>query len=61
MIQGHPVVERYLTCVDSPINEFDFLEREEVTSEIRDHIAEAIAATECCSWPRTHASAGSAS
>ena len=45
-MQGHPVVERYLACFETSINEFDFPEREEITHEIRNHIAEAHAAGE---------------
>lgn len=44
MTQGHPVVERYLTSFEASIDEFDFPEREEITHEIRNHIAEARAA-----------------
>ena len=44
MIQRHPVVERYLTCLESAINEYEFPERQEITDEIRNHIAEATAA-----------------
>ena len=44
MTLGHPVVERYLTRFDAAISEFEFAEREEVTREIRNHIAEAQAA-----------------
>ena len=44
MTLGHPVVERYLTRFDAAISEFEFEEREEVTHEIRSHIAEAQAA-----------------
>jgi hypothetical protein len=42
--QQHPVVDRYLTRFEASINEFDFPEREEITQEIRNHIAEAQAA-----------------
>ncbi len=44
MTQGHPVIERYLTCFETSISKFDFPDREEVTDEIRNHIAEARAA-----------------
>ena len=44
MTQQHPVVDRYLTRFEASINEFDFPEREEITQEIRNHIAEAQAA-----------------
>ena len=44
MTQGHPVVERYLTHFEVSINQFDFPERDEITNEIRNHIAEAHAA-----------------
>ena len=44
MTQGHPVVERYLTHFEVSINQFDFPERDEITDEIRNHIAEAHAA-----------------
>ncbi len=44
MIQRHPVVERYLTCLESAINEYELAERQEITDEIRNHIAEATAA-----------------
>jgi hypothetical protein len=42
--EGHPVVERYLTRFEASITEFDCPEQEEITHEIRSHIAEARAA-----------------
>lgn len=44
MTEGHPVVERYLTRFEASITEFDCPEQEEITHEIRSHIAEARAA-----------------
>jgi hypothetical protein len=41
MTQEHPVVKRYLMHFDHAMEEFDFPGREEVTHEIRNHIAEA--------------------
>ncbi len=44
MTQEHPVVRRYMTHFEQAMEEFDFPAREEVTHEIRNHIAEACAA-----------------
>src|SRR5262245_65676752 len=44
MTQDHPVVKRDLTQFDQAMQEFDFPAREEVATEIRNHIAEARAA-----------------
>jgi uncharacterized membrane protein len=40
----HPVVERYMTHLETAIGGLDPAERHEVVQEIRNHIAEAIAA-----------------
>lgn len=44
MRQQHPVVERYLTRLETAIGGLDPADRREVVQEIRNHIAEAVAA-----------------
>ena len=44
MKQQHPVIERYMTHLETAIGGLDPADRREVLQEIRNHIAEATAA-----------------
>jgi uncharacterized membrane protein len=44
MNQQHPVVERYMTHLETAISGLDPADRDEVLLEIRNHFAEAAAA-----------------
>lgn len=43
-MESHPVIERYISRLESAIGELDPADREEIIREIRNHIAEANAA-----------------